>query len=1373
MALQQTVKFSADIEKALADFKKYADGLLAINSAIEKVRVTTIKMGQESVEINFEGALKDGNKLVGVARDMGEGFENVTVKVKEASEALKDAAKITSDIEKKTKATAAAVEKLTKQEIEYAKLLTRIERDKRKASADTIAAIERNEIAKHDRQIKRINDAAKAEQNAMRAAQNDLKNRDIFGRQAGGAFVNGKFTSNVASGKVTVADRGEVIKMTKSVDDLTTSTDKLTKSTRGYLLSFTEIARIAEATVLKQVIGSINDALQDGVRNAVQFQIAISEIRTISQENQLSFSQWGKEIKKVSDELGLPIADVAAANYEALSNQVVEGANSFQFLSKAGDFARTTQSSLKDSVNLLSSAFNAYGISTAEAERVSAVLFKTIDLGRIRSSELADTFGRVLFLAETLGVSFEEVNTGMATLTIQGVKTADAQTLLTNIFQKLLKPTERMKEVFKSWGVETGQAAIQTFKFTGVVQKLIDLSAQGDVDIGELFNEIRGRKGFEGLANFSGQFEKNLGKITDSLQDYRKAVQIRGESPADFLVKETNKLKNNINENIGQPILKFAADLLKSFQTISPEFVLVKDVALLAGQALTVYAAASLLATGKTLLLDGALKKLNYSGGLFIATIAAGAYVVNRAYEQQIKKTTEYGDALVTLQDKIKDRDLLSVTGGTASEKRFTALRNDAELTYKAIAQSVATARIGIDGNLDKIQAKTGLINTALQERFKSYFESLNDGIQKTQRAISQTETNINAAKNAKTDFEDTTKDIIFQSKFEFATPEQQRTLLAKKIDELEQEATELSAKIETDPQRAADNAKRAQDNLKQAAALVREDQGILVQMRVEAAKASGFTGAITVDSLENNQRLLKIKQAQVEATERIIAQEEKRKAQLEEQKKLEEERLNRLKNLAKEFTDFTFQNKDGNVKPEFREKLTNRLDPEKALAALNAIEVQLRDAIGNDGAGQLQLVNLIEAKRATIYREAGLNRLKTETELHAKSLENQRKFGQERLDQAREQAKKGADSVFGPAGALASLSALGSPKALGTLTGGGAPTGANVVAADLKDVLRGDGKNTETKRLQAITKGVEDYNATLAEYNRQIERIKSNPDVFDEFGTVKPEELAVLEQYANRLKQLYITIFKARRPDVIADPLSFGPKPEDGGPTVPAGDIFGKIFGDIEAAKQGRRDVIGGIGSQNAAQQQLNKVNDDPVVKRLKNIQAEIPGLGNEMDKVTPRIQTNFKNINDAVDGTRETVRKLNEELQKMALPQLGGKTSLNTADPFEGVAPIYAATGGVIGLHPGSPRGTDTEPAWLTPGERVLSVAQNRQYERLATLLRPLTAQPRYYSQGGTVTTTVGDIHISVPSSTPANAVAQIGQLVQRGIKRGRIQL
>lgn len=69
-----------------------------------------------------------------------------------------------------------------------------------------------------------------------------------------------------------------------------------------------------------------------------------------------------------------------------------------------------------------------------------------------------------------------------------------------------------------------------------------------------------------------------------------------------------------------------------------------------------------------------------------------------------------------------------------------------------------------------------------------------------------------------------------------------------------------------------------------------------------------------------------------------------------------------------------------------------------------------------------------------------------------------------------------------------------------------------------------------------------------------------------------------------------------------------------------------------------------------------------------------------------TPRIKTNSAEANkfnalnfNAAQGPTKYIRRAN-----------GGKVD-------------YLASGGVGGLHPGAPRGTDTVPAWLTPGEYV----------------------------------------------------------------------
>ena len=99
-----------------------------------------------------------------------------------------------------------------------------------------------------------------------------------------------------------------------------------------------------------------------------------------------------------------------------LSNQVGDAAQSLQFLTEASKFAKATDSSLTNSVDLLSGALKSYNLSVDDAGKVSSIFFKTIDLGRVSSQSLGNTFGRVGPVAAQLGVSLEETGSAIAAI---------------------------------------------------------------------------------------------------------------------------------------------------------------------------------------------------------------------------------------------------------------------------------------------------------------------------------------------------------------------------------------------------------------------------------------------------------------------------------------------------------------------------------------------------------------------------------------------------------------------------------------------------------------------------------------------------------------------------------------------------------------------------------------------------------------------------------------------------------------------------------------------------------------------------------------------------------------------------------------------
>ena len=98
------------------------------------------------------------------------------------------------------------------------------------------------------------------------------------------------------------------------------------------------------------------------------------------------------------------------------------------FLRENVKLATVAVGTMGQAVGATTSVVNAFDMAIYDTAHISVVLFKTIEMGRIRLEEMADSLGRVSMLSSQLGVTLEEQQAAFAVLTIQGVKFNVAQT---------------------------------------------------------------------------------------------------------------------------------------------------------------------------------------------------------------------------------------------------------------------------------------------------------------------------------------------------------------------------------------------------------------------------------------------------------------------------------------------------------------------------------------------------------------------------------------------------------------------------------------------------------------------------------------------------------------------------------------------------------------------------------------------------------------------------------------------------------------------------------------------------------------------------------------------------------------------------------
>jgi len=343
--------------------------------------------------------------------------------------------------------------------------------------------------------------------------------------------------------------------------------DVTKKTSNQMILSWQSVIRIFAIQVIHQMISKATNAMQESIGSAIDLEIQFAEIQTIGGRLKENFEGVASGVRELSDEFGISADIVAEGTYQTLSNQVAEAENAFTFFAAAADFSVASVTSADAAVNLLTSTINAFGYNASQTAVIAGKLFKTIELGRIRGEEFANTFGRIAVLASRVGVSLDEVLAAIATLTISGLRYNEAFTLINNVMLKLIRPTDAMKNTFKDLGIVTLEAGIQAYGFQGLLDKLTETTDGTVSELGELFGRVRAIRGALGLTGTAAEkVTKNLEAIRAAGVDtLAEAKELIFETNAKQVQIEIEELKNAIVFDFGRNALDIINKVTDAF----------------------------------------------------------------------------------------------------------------------------------------------------------------------------------------------------------------------------------------------------------------------------------------------------------------------------------------------------------------------------------------------------------------------------------------------------------------------------------------------------------------------------------------------------------------------------------------------------------------------------------------------------------------------------------------------------------------------------------------------------------------------------------------------------------------------------------------
>lgn len=630
--------------QAASEARKFYEGLQKQLLSVDKV---TEAMKDEAAQ-----ALKLSNDLDKAAQKSelkAQKAEKDAVAARNNASAVEKAAlaeeKHAQELVEKVKAEEQAAEVLEKVNQEHAEVTSTVEKNIRTEDklVDSI-----DEMKHAEQQVVQVLDETANGHNKTTAAieKNVQAEENLQSSASQTANTEKKVADSLNRSEQEAKEYGDA--MIKAADDSEKLGDK-----GGNAIS--ELESIIAGAGIVMGLKKIGEAFLDCSNSAAQFEASIAKVSTIADTSQVSLSTIESDIMALSRSTGQGAGDLTEATYQAISASV-NTAYAVKFVDEANKLAVGGFTQQATAADVLTTAINAYGLAVSEATQVSDMLITTQNLGKTTVDELAQNMGRVIPLAAAYNVEMDNLSTGYAILTKNGIATAESTTYLKSMLNELGDTGSAVAGVLQE---QTGQSFAQLTESgysLGDVLTVIGDSVNGDTTA---FNNLWGSQeaGIGALALFNAgaaEFNSTLGKMQDSAGATEKAYMTMTNT-TEHAQKRMQNAFGNLGITIGSqlnPVISDlyngVADVVDGFSEFTDEHpgvtAAITGVSVTLGigtVALTGYSVASKVASAATKTFTAVLQANPLVKGAMIAVGIAGVVAGVASFTNVIKSNTD------------------------------------------------------------------------------------------------------------------------------------------------------------------------------------------------------------------------------------------------------------------------------------------------------------------------------------------------------------------------------------------------------------------------------------------------------------------------------------------------------------------------------------------------------------------------------------------------------------------------------------------------------------------------------------------------------------------------------------------------------------
>lgn len=297
---------------------------------------------------------------------------------------------------------------------------------------------------------------------------------------------------------------------------------------------------------------------------AVDFEDSIAKVSTIMDTGQMSVGEMEDAIVSLSNETGIAAGDIADNVYNAISagQQTADAVN---FVRQSTRLATAGFAESGDTLDLLTTILNAYGLKAEQVTNVSDMLIQTQNLGKTTVAELSSAMGKVIPTANANSVALDQLCAGYAIMTANGVATAETTTYMNSMLNELAKTGSTTDKILREKTGKSFKELMADGASLADVLTIVDGAAkEQNLSMSDMFSSSEAAKaGLILLGDSADTFNSTLGQMRESTGATDTAFDKMKTTSYDIKLA-LNELKNTVMQ-FGQTILTSATPMIEGF----------------------------------------------------------------------------------------------------------------------------------------------------------------------------------------------------------------------------------------------------------------------------------------------------------------------------------------------------------------------------------------------------------------------------------------------------------------------------------------------------------------------------------------------------------------------------------------------------------------------------------------------------------------------------------------------------------------------------------------------------------------------------------------------------------------------------------------